>query len=197
MKNLGTLLENEIARRVDAALKTQLKPLKAQIKSDQRTIRLLQGELAKLSRRVGRPVTKKAALPSPQGRGARGHWDHRVVEEVRLKHNLSQTSLGALLGVGLNTVWLWEQGRSRPRQGLEDGILELNALSSPAVKRRLSKLGISEGKKRPGRPPSQPAKKAASKKTKAAGKKTKAAGKKTKAVRKKKAKAVKKKVARR
>jgi transcriptional regulator with XRE-family HTH domain len=81
----------------------------------------------------------------------KGTWKASAVSSLRKKHKLSQGALAKLLGVGINTVWLWEQGRNNPRAKQQAGIKELSGLSGLAMRRRLAAVGLSEGRSKPGR----------------------------------------------
>lgn len=80
-------------------------------------------------------------------------WSPALVKRIRKTHRLSQTALAMMVGVGLNTVYLWEKGLTRPRAGAAARVAELAKASAADVKRRLRKVGLTEGMKKPGRKP--------------------------------------------
>lgn len=98
-------------------------------------------------------------------------WSPAFVKRIRKTHNLSQTALALMVGVGLNTVYLWEKGLTKPRAAAKARVEELAKADVRDVQRRLRKVGLTEGMKKPGRKPKALAAKAgksAKKKAKAA-----------------------------
>lgn len=41
-------------------------------------------------------------------------WTPKKIKSLRKKHGLSRRSLGLLVGVSTNSIWLWETGDRRP-----------------------------------------------------------------------------------
>lgn len=95
-----------------------------------------------------------------RSRSAGGRWSPSVVKNIRKRHVLSQTALARMVGVGLNTVYLWEKGLTQPRAGVRARVLELAKVNGAEIARRLKKAGLKEGMKKPGRKPGARAKKA-------------------------------------
>ena len=80
-------------------------------------------------------------------------WSPNLVKELRREHKLSQTALAKLVGVGLNTVYLWEKGLTHPRTGVQVKVLNLTKATAEDVRRLLWKAGMKVGMKKPGRKP--------------------------------------------
>lgn len=95
-----------------------------------------------------KPLAAKA-----RNQTAGGRWSPSVVKQLRKRHQLSQTALAQMVGVGLNTVYLWEKGQTSPRAGVRARVLQLTKASAPEVKARLRKVGLKVGMKKPGRKP--------------------------------------------
>lgn len=160
MATFSTIIKNEIRKETDKAVNQLVRPLtkelhaaKIEISDLKRQVDLLTGKLNKVS-------IAKAAAPSKVA----STFESSSVGGLRKKHNLSQGSLAKLLGVGLNTVWLWEQGRTRPRAKQQEGLDEIAGLSGLALKRRLAAVGLSTGRNKPGRKPGSTKAKLAEKK---------------------------------
>jgi transcriptional regulator with XRE-family HTH domain len=79
------------------------------------------------------------------------------VKQLRKRHQLSQTALARMLGVGLNTVYLWEKAATQPRAGVRARLLHMTKCSEAEVKALLRKAGLKEGMKKPGRKPKRAA----------------------------------------
>ena len=94
-------------------------------------------------------------------RGAAARWSPAFIKRIRKTHNLSQTALALMVGVGLNTVYLWEKGLTKPRAAARIRVEELAKADAGEVSRRLRKVGLDEGMKKPGRKPKSAAAKRA------------------------------------
>ncbi len=88
-----------------------------------------------------------------RGVSASGRLSPAFVKQIRKRHQLSQTALALMLGVGLNTVYLWEKGITQPRAGARAKIRELSKSGDAEMAKRLRKIGLNEGMKKPGRKP--------------------------------------------
>lgn len=80
-----------------------------------------------------------------------------LVKQLRKRHQLSQTALARIVGVGLNTVYLWEKGRTQPRAGVRARVQQMTKCNEAQVKALLRKAGLKEGMKKPGRKPKRAA----------------------------------------
>jgi len=151
MANIATLLKKEIQRQTDKAVKQGLRSLTKQLREEQRRVADLERQVSRLSKSVAKGISTGST--SGVATASQQQWSSSKVTKLRKQHKLSQNALAKLLGVGLNTVWLWEQGRTSPRAKQQNGIIELTGLSSLQMRRRLTKVGLSEGRSKPGRKP--------------------------------------------
>lgn len=170
MATFSTLIKSEIRKETDKAVQQLVRPLAKDLHAAKIEISDLKRQVDLLTGKLNQVASAKQAAPTKVG----GTFASSSVAKLRSKHNLSQGSLAKLLGVGLNTVWLWEQGRTRPRAKQLAGLEELAAMSSAGVKRRLTAVGLSTGRNKPGRKPGSTKAKAATR----TGKKAKKAKKK-------------------
>ncbi len=174
MPNLANVLKSEIRRLARSEARSQALELKKSfLKEKQRNqaLRKLvaeqQRELNALKKAVasGAPAPAEAAAEAPAIR-----WRKDTVAVLRKRHGLSQAALAKLVGVGLNTVWSWEKGRSAPRQKQLSAIAAIRDLDKAGLAERLTEVGLTAGRKKPGRKPGaakKTAKKTAKRKTKA------------------------------
>lgn len=161
MANIATLLKAEIKKQTDKAVRDSLRPLAKQLREEKKRVKDLERQVAQLSKSLVSGATKTASAPAAAASSAKSKWQGSTVTNLRKKHQLSQNALAKLLGVGINTVWLWEQGRTNPRAKQQDGILALEDLSGLQIRRRLAKVGLGEGRSKPGRKPGSKNKKEA------------------------------------
>ncbi|MHC4379607.1 MAG: helix-turn-helix domain-containing protein [Planctomycetota bacterium] len=147
MKNITSILEKEIETLSLKIISRQIKPLEKELKAERLRIKDLERQIETLTTKLNK-VLDKSGSPI---RTARSTFRSSTVTKLRKQHGLSQDALGKLLGVGLNTVWLWEQGRTKPRAKQEVAMGELAGLSALALKRRLTAVGLKHGRNKPGR----------------------------------------------
>jgi len=156
MANIATLLKKEIQRQTDLAVRKSLHPLALQLRVEKKRVQDLQRQITQLEKNIrkGGSSMSAASVAAPAtSTSSKRNWSGSTVTGLRKKHQLSQSALAKLLGVGINTVWLWEQNRTSPRVKQQDGIMELVELSALQVRRRLTKVGLVEGRSKPGRKP--------------------------------------------
>jgi len=181
MANIATLIKNEIRKEADKAVRTNVRPFLKDLQAERIRVRDLERQVNTLTKQLNKVSAQKtAAVPE-----LRSTFRSSTVGQLRSQHHLSQGSLAKLLGVGLNTVWLWEKGRTRPRVKQQEGLDVIAAMSPLQLKRRLTSVGLSTGKSKPGRKPGSTKAKLAAKKSAAKPAKKKVTSKKT--ARKKKA----------
>ena len=96
---------------------------------------------------------KKSAARTTARRPAAGRWSPSIVKRIRKRHRLSQTALARMVGVGLNTVYLWEKGLTQPRRAARARVLGLVRAGEAEILGLLRKAGLKEGMKKPGRKP--------------------------------------------
>lgn len=179
MSSFAKSLDQEIARSIQSALRKALKPIQAALTAEQKRVAKLEKEVARLRKAKGLPAKKlSAARVKATGESA------AKVATLRDKYALSQRAVSLLLDVSLNTVWLWEQGRTNPRAAQAGKIDQLLTLGPAAMRNRLAKVGLSEGKSKPGRKPGS-RKKVAAKAPKKASKRVAKKAKRAKATTKK------------
>lgn len=148
MANIATLIKNEIRKETDKAVRDNVRPLLKNLQAERIRVRDLERQVNALTKQLNKVGAEKSAASQ-----VRTAFRSSTVGDLRKQHHLSQGSLAALLGVGLNTVWLWEKGRTRPRVKQQEGLDEVANLSALQLKRRLTAAGIKEGKSKPGRKP--------------------------------------------
>jgi transcriptional regulator with XRE-family HTH domain len=154
MANIATLLKNEIQKQTDKAVRKSLRPLALQLREEQKRVKDLERQVAQLNKNIqkgGAAAAKAVSAPAAAPAGNKRAWNGSTVTNLRKSHQLSQNALAKLLGVGINTVWLWEQNRTSPRAKQQEGIAALCELSSLQIRRRLTKVGLTEGRSKPGR----------------------------------------------
>ncbi len=168
MTSLAKIIKAEIRKETEKAVQNAVRVFKAELKAERVRLRDIERKLKALSSKAKSAHAAASYSEGPQA----SSFQTSIVTDVRTKHDLSQSTLAKLVGVGLNTVWLWENGRTCPRMRQQALLEELLALSTLQMKRRLAKIGLKQGRNKPGRKPGSAAKSKKVGKKKVAKKKT-------------------------
>jgi len=142
MPNIASVLKEEIARvsRKETRVETQqLKKSSAHFRSDIAALKRRIAALEQLVGRLGKAAGKKSAMASadePAAGSFRFSASGLLAQRKRL--GLSAAEAGRLLGVSDQSVYKWENGKTRPRASQFAAIAELRSLSKKQAAARLS-----------------------------------------------------------
>jgi DNA-binding transcriptional regulator YiaG len=137
------------------ALKTEIrrlarKEIKASKQSTAKAVAQHRREIAKLKRQLREQAQKLARLESREGQqpaqlvngevqnGAR--FSARSVKAQRAKTGLSAADYARLVGVSSLTIYNWEQGKSRPRNGQLASLFAIRGIGKREAAARLEQL---------------------------------------------------------
>jgi len=144
MPNIANLLKSEIARvarkqvRAETqGLKQAVAPYRAQIAELKRRTRQLELQVSRLGRVAARSA---AAAPAadPDERNLRFSAKGLAAQRKRL--GLSAQAFGALIGASGQSVYKWEEGKTRPRSKHLPKIAELRGIGKKEAASRLEAL---------------------------------------------------------
>lgn len=123
MPNIAVVLRDEIARlarkevRAEvAALKKTTASQRSQIAELKRQVDTLQKTVKRLARE-GAARQPKGSAPAGEGAAARVRFRADGISGHRKRLGLSAADFGRLVGVTGQTVYNWEAGTARPREG--------------------------------------------------------------------------------
>jgi DNA-binding transcriptional regulator YiaG len=143
MPNIGNVLKSEIARIARKEIRGETLQLKKQNAQYRSEIAALKRRLAGLEQQQKRQSKTSAGSTAgeeePAQRGFR--FSAKGLATRRQKLGLSARELGALLGVSAQSVYHWEQGKSRPRASQVQAISGLRRLGKREAVARLNALG--------------------------------------------------------
>lgn len=143
MPNIATALKAEISRvaRKDVRAETQpLKKASAQYRSDiaalKRRVQALEKQLSRLARSS---KAASSAPPEPTGRsGLRYSAKGLVAQRKRL--GLTATAVAKILNVSVQSIYKWEEGKTRPRASQLPAIASLRKMGKQEAAKRLAEL---------------------------------------------------------
>jgi DNA-binding transcriptional regulator YiaG len=145
MPNIANLLKSEIARvarkqvRAETqGLKQAIAPYRAQIADLKRRTR----ELEQVVNRLGRAAARSAsAAPEDPPAGRNLRFSAKGLAAQRRRLGLSAQAFGALIGASGQSVYKWEEGKTRPRARHLPKIAELRGIGKKEAAARLAALG--------------------------------------------------------
>lgn len=146
MPNIASLLKSEIARVARKEVRAEVEILKkanAQHRSAIAALRRQLDAMQKELRRLGKPG---AAAPSPRQEAGADEGPSRRFSATRLaahraKLGVSAAVYGKLVDIGGQTIYNWEQGKSRPNALQIRQLAEARALSPKAL---LAQIGAAD-----------------------------------------------------
>jgi DNA-binding transcriptional regulator YiaG len=146
MPNIATVLKSEIARvarkevRAETRdLKNAIAPYRAQIADLKRRTRELEMQIRRLGKASAKVASAGAADTDPGERSLRFSAKGLATQRKRL--GLSAQAFGALIGASGQSVYKWEEGKTRPRARHLPKIAELRGIGKKEAAARLAALG--------------------------------------------------------
>ena len=146
MPNLAATLKNEIRRLARSEIKVHVTPARRAASHHRREIALLKRQLRLQERRIaalqtavsrGADKTGGEAASETEGIPAGTRYSARSVRAQRKRLKLSAEQYGQLLGVTGQTIYLWEQGKTRPAKTQLAALVAARALGRREVRKRL------------------------------------------------------------
>ncbi|MFZ1376835.1 MAG: helix-turn-helix transcriptional regulator [Geothrix sp.] len=143
MPNIASVLKDEILRLARKEVRKEVEGLRkasAQYRSDIARLKRQVAALEKQQARISKKVPGKVA-PTVEGEAAtKFRFSAKRFAAQRQKLGLSAGDMGTLLGVSGQTVYHWESGKTRPRQGQLAAIAAVRGMGKRAIKAQLADL---------------------------------------------------------
>ena len=146
MANFTSVLKSEIARVARKEVRAEIESLRkastqhrSAIAQLRREVMALRKELSKAGRQVA-AAARPSPAPAAQGAVARRFSAARLAAH-RAKLGLSASAYGKLIEMSGATIYLWEQGKSRPNAEQLQRLAEVRQLSRSAALERLREGG--------------------------------------------------------
>lgn len=140
--NIASLLKAEISRVARKEVRAEIEPLKQASAHSRSAIAALRRDIAALDTQLRR-LAKAQAAASASAQEAEDSGPQRRFSAVRLaahrtKLGLSAADCGRLVGASGQSVYNWEQGKSRPRREQLERLASVRKLSPSAAQAALS-----------------------------------------------------------
>jgi len=156
MMNFVTALKNEIRRLARKEVRAETTTTKRAAAAHRRDIARLKRQLALSHKRIDRLESllsqRPDAAPAGESDDSGSRFSSRSVRAQRKRLNLSAAEYGKLVGVSGQTIYQWEQGRSRPRRAQFAALIAVRTIGRREARARLTaekpKRAGSTGRKR-------------------------------------------------
>jgi DNA-binding transcriptional regulator YiaG len=147
MPNIAQVLKDETQRLARKEVRAATVPLKKDVAALKRTAADLKRRLTALEREYGQMIAvvkrgKTSSVKVADEEVGSARITAKMIKSLRSRLGISQADLAALLGVGANSVYLWEakEGRLSFRGDTKAGIVELRNMSKAEVGKRLARM---------------------------------------------------------
>jgi DNA-binding transcriptional regulator YiaG len=144
MPDIATALTSEISRLSRKAVRAEIEPVKKASAQYRSHIAALKRQVAALEQQLRRATTLNGRATRPAvagGEPARKHrYSAKRLAAHRAKLGLSAEDYGRLCGVSGQSIYKWEQERSRPRQKQLDALAAIRGMKRPEAMARLDQV---------------------------------------------------------
>lgn len=141
--NIAAALKSEISRVARKEVRAEVSGLKKASSKYRSDIASLKRQITQLERLVGqlsKGTRKKAHEPSKDESATVARYSAKNLAALRKRLGLSAADFGLLLGVSGASIYLWEQGKTRPRAGNMPAIAAVRAMSNASALEHLASL---------------------------------------------------------
>lgn len=141
MPNIASVLKEEIARVARKEVRSDTQPLKKSSASHRSDIAALKRRIAALEqmvKRLGKQAGAKTAAPDAGQPAGSFRFSASGLMAQRKRLGLSAAEAGKLLGVSDQSVYKWENGKTRPRASQFAAIAALRGMSKKQAAARLA-----------------------------------------------------------
>lgn len=141
MPNIASVLKEEIARVARKEVRSDTQPLKKSSATHRSDIAALKRRIAALEqmvKRLGKNAGAKTAQPDANLPAGSFRFSAGGLLAQRKRLGLSAAEAGKLLGVSDQSVYKWENGKTRPRASQFASIAALRGMSKKQAAARLA-----------------------------------------------------------
>jgi DNA-binding transcriptional regulator YiaG len=142
--NIATILKSEISRVARKEVRTELQALKkttTKFRSDNAELKRRLAEVERLIKQLSKGVGTKAVAAPADEFGKVPRFSAKRLAAQRARLGLSAANFGKLVGVSGASIYLWENGKARPRASQMPGIAAVRLMSKRDAAAKLAELG--------------------------------------------------------
>lgn len=140
--NIGAVLKSEISRLARRELKAEVSQVRKQVSQHRSQIAALKRDVLGLQKQLKAQAktSSRGARSAREDTGSKTQLRFRAggFAKLRQRLGLSANDLGKLLGVSGQSVYHWEQGKSRPRASQLPAIAAVRRMGKRAAAVKLS-----------------------------------------------------------
>ena len=148
MPNYTAVLNEEIARIARKEVRASVEPLSARIIEQKKKLSAQSKIIADLTKRVDfledllglEDVLDTSDITEEDV--AKSRITPKYITSLRTKHELSRNEMAFLLDINPNSIYLWENGRSTPRNDAKAKLLKLKKMGKREVRQLLEEIFI-------------------------------------------------------
>lgn len=144
MPNIANILKTEIVRIARKEVRAEVDGLRKLVAAQRSAIAALRKEVADLGKQLKRvPVSKPAeaaSVATPENDGVERRFSAARLATHRQKLGLSATDYGLLVGASDQSVYKWEQGKTRPQAEMVRKLSMLKEIPKSEISQRLEQL---------------------------------------------------------
>jgi DNA-binding transcriptional regulator YiaG len=139
--NIATALKSEISRVARKEVRAEVSALKSassRYRSDIAELKRRIVQLERLVGKLGKGTRKRVAGASDIPPATVTRYSAKNLAALRKKLGLSAADFGKLLGVSGASIYLWEEGKTRPREKNMPAIARVRAMGKKAAAEALA-----------------------------------------------------------
>ena len=143
MPNIASVLKEEIARVARKEVRTDTQSLKkssATHRSDIAALKRRVQALEQLVKRLAKGSSRKSAAPDADLQDKPVRFSAKGLATQRRRLGLSAADAALLMGVSAQSVYKWEDGKTRPRASQMPAIVALRGLGKTEAAARIASL---------------------------------------------------------
>ncbi len=147
MPNLGTVLKDEIRRLARKELRQDLEQNKKTMAERRREIAQLKRQVEEQGRTISflqRREKHRLKQPTSEKVAENARFSPQRLRSHRHRLGLSAAEYAKLVGVSPQSIYLWEQGRARPRAQQLASLVSVRGIGKRKAQRRLELLEENE-----------------------------------------------------
>lgn len=143
MPNITSVIKEEIVRLARKEIRAETERLKKASAQYRSEIAALKRQVAALEKQLGRTEKKgpsSEVAKTNEGSATSAKFNVKALISLRKRLGLTAAEMGVLVGISAQSFYLWERGKTTPRQKQIPAIAALKGIGRREAKARLASL---------------------------------------------------------